>query len=111
MPQSSPMESNWEVLADGKMNLSQYNAPAAKVTKCILGCIQNSTASQEREELSCSVLVWSHLEHCVQFWVPQYLIRKRTLKNLTRRNSFGHVVLYHVWRLYFLWGMLQLGLD
>lgn len=39
MPQSSPMESNWKVLADGKMNLSQYNTPGAKVTKCNLGCI------------------------------------------------------------------------
>ncbi|KAK4823420.1 hypothetical protein QYF61_001875 [Mycteria americana] len=72
--ESSPAERDLGAWVDGKLNMSQHCALAAKRASHVLGCIKHSIASRWREVMVplCTALVQPHLEYCVQFWVPQY---------------------------------------
>lgn len=51
--------------------------------------ISLGTASRagQRRGLSCSALMWSHLEHCVPLWAPQYT--KNTAKEHPKEGCEG----------------------
>jgi len=59
---------------DSKLNRSQRCAAAATKVNWILGCIRRGITSRGRDIIIpfYSALVRLHLEHCVQFWSPQF---------------------------------------
>jgi len=65
---------NLGVLITSRPSTSQQRALAAKRANSILGCIKHSVTRQSKEVTIplCSALAWSHLEHSVLFWVPQF---------------------------------------
>ena len=87
--ESNPMERDLGVLVNGKWNMSQQRALAAKRANHVLGCIKHSVASRSGEMVVplCSALVRPHLQCCVQLWVPQYIKDTKLLKNVQRKAT------------------------
>lgn len=63
-----------EALVDSELSVSRRYALSAKMTNSVRSSVARSTAKRLRDliTLLCSVLVISLLEHCVQFWDPEF---------------------------------------
>ena len=70
--ESSPAQKGLGVLLGERLDMTQPWALAAQRAKCVLGCIQSSVGSREREGILplCSALVRPHLQCCSQLWGP-----------------------------------------
>jgi len=70
----SPVDKDFRVLVDEKMDMSWQCALTAQKASGILGCITQIVASRAKEVILplCSAVVRPHLESCAQLWGPQY---------------------------------------
>ncbi|KAJ7399914.1 hypothetical protein BTVI_110015 [Pitangus sulphuratus] len=86
--ESSPARKDPGVLVDERLDMTQPCALTAQKANCVLGCIQSSVGSREREGILplCSALVRPHLEHSgVQLWGPQNKKDVDLLEQVQRR--------------------------
>ena len=72
--------------ADGKLNMSQQCALAARRASCVPGHIKHSTASRSRQVIVTvdTALAQSRLKYCVQLWAPR---SKKDIRLLARAQS------------------------
>lgn len=70
------------MLVGSRFITSELCALASRRANCILGCVKHSITSQTTEVIvtKYSVLVWPHLEDCVQFWAPKFRKDGKVLK-------------------------------
>lgn len=65
----------------------QVESQSAKGSSDTLGCIRHSTVSWEGEGLSCSMLLQSHLEHCLQVQTLQHVKDIKLLKSIQKKTT------------------------
>jgi len=82
--ESSPVETDLEVLVDEKHIETQQRMLAAQQASRILGCIKSRVASRSREGI---LPLCSALESCVQLWSPWHRKDMELLERVWRRAT------------------------
>jgi len=77
------------VLVSIRLSKSQQGALAVQRPNPFLGCIKQSTTTPSEEAIIplYSALVPPHLEHCLQFWAPQFKRDVKVLECIQRRAT------------------------